>query len=106
VRDDQLSWQRSARVRKQAELFCSFCGKSQHVVERLIAGPKVFICDECVGICINILGEDRDWCSREIGNLRRLRRQARAKPQEAPSLQEQSARGGGFWQRLWPRGGT
>jgi ATP-dependent protease Clp ATPase subunit len=34
-----------------ATLYCSFCGKSQHEVVKLIAGPSVFICDECVAIC-------------------------------------------------------
>src|SRR5882724_4260407 len=37
-------------------LYCSFCGKAQHEVQKLIAGPSVFICDECVGICVEILG--------------------------------------------------
>jgi hypothetical protein len=36
-------------------LHCSFCGKSQHKVRKLIAGPKVFICDECVGLCNGII---------------------------------------------------
>jgi ATP-dependent Clp protease ATP-binding subunit ClpX len=36
-------------------LACSFCGKSQHDVAKLIAGPRVFICDECVNICVDIL---------------------------------------------------
>jgi hypothetical protein len=36
-------------------LACSFCGKSQHDVQKLIAGPRVFICDECVNICVGIL---------------------------------------------------
>jgi ClpX C4-type zinc finger protein len=43
----------------QKTLYCSFCGKSQHDVRALIAGPTVFICDECVGICDDIL-EDRE----------------------------------------------
>jgi hypothetical protein len=38
-----------------ATLFCSFCGKSQHEVAKLIAGPASFICDECVGLCVNII---------------------------------------------------
>ena len=37
---------------------CSFCGKSQEKVRKLIAGPGVFICDECIGICSNILEEE------------------------------------------------
>jgi hypothetical protein len=36
-------------------LYCSFCGKSQHVVKKLIAGPDSFICDECVGLCNDII---------------------------------------------------
>lgn len=36
-------------------LHCSFCGKSQHEVEKLIAGPMVFICNECVGMCDHII---------------------------------------------------
>jgi ATP-dependent Clp protease ATP-binding subunit ClpX len=39
-------------------LYCSFCGKSQHEVRKLIAGPTVFICDECVELCLDIIGED------------------------------------------------
>ena len=35
--------------------FCSFCGKSQHEVRKLIAGPTVFICDECVELCMDII---------------------------------------------------
>jgi ATP-dependent Clp protease ATP-binding subunit ClpX len=39
-------------------LYCSFCGKSQHEVRKLIAGPTVFICDECINLCTDIIGED------------------------------------------------
>ena len=39
-------------------LYCSFCGKSQHEVRKLIAGPTVFICDECVELCTDIIRED------------------------------------------------
>jgi hypothetical protein len=39
-------------------LLCSFCGKSQHEVRKLIAGPTVFICDECVELCMDIIGEE------------------------------------------------
>ena len=38
-------------------LYCSFCGKSQHEVRKLIAGPTVFICDECVELCMDIIKE-------------------------------------------------
>ncbi|MXV44600.1 ATP-dependent Clp protease ATP-binding subunit ClpX [Saccharibacter sp. 17.LH.SD] len=40
-------------------LYCSFCGKSQHEVRKLIAGPTVFICDECVELCADIIREER-----------------------------------------------
>ena len=36
-------------------MYCSFCGKSQHEVKKLIAGPAVFICDECTGLCQKIM---------------------------------------------------
>ena len=39
-------------------LYCSFCGKSQHQVRKLIAGPTVFICAECVELCMDIIGEE------------------------------------------------
>src|SRR3989338_5509300 len=39
-------------------LHCSFCGKSQHEVRKLIAGPSVFICDECVDLCKDIIREE------------------------------------------------
>ena len=48
--------QRQERVTEdQEELYCSFCGKSQHDVKKLIAGPSVFICDECIDLCCDIL---------------------------------------------------
>ena len=40
-------------------LRCSFCGKSQHEVKKLIAGPTVYICNECVEVCLDIIAEDR-----------------------------------------------
>jgi ribosomal protein L37AE/L43A len=79
-------------------LACSFCGKSRHDVRKLIAGPHVFICDECVHICVGILQDDgpaparaatvqkrrlfdrvRDWFAsatteRALGTLPRLAR--------------------------------
>ena len=39
-------------------LYCSFCGKSQHEVKKLIAGPSVFICDECIDLCNDIIRDD------------------------------------------------
>ena len=43
---------------KKNILYCSFCGKSQHEVRKLIAGPTVFICDECVELCMDIIKEE------------------------------------------------
>ncbi len=42
----------------KSPLYCSFCGKSQHEVRKLIAGPSVFICDECVSLCTDIIREE------------------------------------------------
>ena len=43
---------------KEKQLFCSFCGKNQSEVKKLIAGPSVYICDECVSLCNDIIKED------------------------------------------------
>lgn len=42
---------------KPRDSYCSFCGKSQHEVKKLIAGPAAFICNECVALCVEIIGE-------------------------------------------------
>ena len=59
---------RAARQRAvptpEGPLTCSFCGKSQDQVRKLIAGPKVFICDECIDLCNDILAEKCDPRSR------------------------------------------
>ena len=44
----------------QPNLSCSFCGKSQREVRKLIAGPTVYICDECIGLCNDIIAEEID----------------------------------------------
>ena len=56
------------KSRKPKLMFCSFCGKDSKAVNKLIAGPTVFICDECVGLCNKILDgktdevpPQRDW---------------------------------------------
>ncbi|MCJ7441475.1 MAG: ATP-dependent Clp protease ATP-binding subunit ClpX [Thermoanaerobaculaceae bacterium] len=56
-------------------LRCSFCNKSQREVRKLIAGPNVYICDECVDICLDIIAEDRTRDARES-------RRSLAKPEE------------------------
>jgi hypothetical protein len=47
-------------------LYCSFCGKSQHEVRKLIAGPTVFICDECVELCMDIIREGKYILAGEV----------------------------------------
>ena len=44
-----------AKNDQQKNIKCSFCGKTQNAVERIIAGPGVYICDECIKVCNNIL---------------------------------------------------
>ena len=89
-------------------LYCSFCGKSQHEVRKLIAGPTVFICDECVELCMDIIREEhkthagqvarrRADAARDLQGARRLRdrpgpRQARALGRGAQPLQAAGAR--------------
>jgi len=52
-------------------LYCSFCGKSQHEVKKLIAGPSVFICNECIDLCNDIVRDDADGgeTAKSTGNL-------------------------------------
>ena len=50
----------SATQDDQATLYCAFCGKSQHEVRKLIAGPTAFICDECVALCTTVIDLDED----------------------------------------------
>lgn len=65
-------------------LYCSFCGKSQHEVKKLIAGPSVFICDECVDLCNDIIRE-------EIQNLNEIKSADKKlpTPQEICSILDQ-----------------
>ncbi|MCZ4496064.1 MAG: clpX, partial [Thermoleophilia bacterium] len=48
----------AARTTDQEQLLCSFCGKSQRQVKKLIAGPGVYICDECIELCNEIIDEE------------------------------------------------
>jgi ATP-dependent Clp protease ATP-binding subunit ClpX len=49
-----------ARIGQQGDqLRCSFCGKSQQAVKKLISGPGVYICDECVDLCVEIIESER-----------------------------------------------
>jgi len=59
-------------------LYCTFCGKNQHEVRKLIAGPSVYICDECVELCDDIIREE----VLEDFKLEGAEEAASAKPQE------------------------
>ena len=67
---------KKARKKKvsRAGLACSFCGKGQEEVKNLIAGPAVYICDECVGLCSDIVGEgiDKSATNDNKGSKRKL----------------------------------
>lgn len=55
---------------KKGTLYCSFCGKSQHEVKKLIAGPNVFICDECISLCSDIMTEEhQENTAKEAGKM-------------------------------------
>ena len=49
-----------AKIDERKQLKCSFCGKSQDQVKRLVAGPGVYICDECIELCQEIIDEEFD----------------------------------------------
>lgn len=51
-------------------LYCSFCGKGQHEVKKLIAGPSVFICDECIDLCTDIIQEELAKLPKKVGDYK------------------------------------
>ena len=53
---------------KKPRLVCSFCGKSHTEVKKLIAGPQVYICNECVALCNDILAEDETRVTPQVGD--------------------------------------
>lgn len=58
-----------AKKEDENNLFCSFCGKNQKEVTKLIAGPAVYICDECIQLCSEIIDEESEKDSKDIENL-------------------------------------
>ncbi len=66
-REGVMPWRRGPRT----GFYCSFCGKSQEQVRRIIAGPHVFICDECVGLCNEIIGEQPAAKAQKDGSAKR-----------------------------------
>src|ERR1700722_11076240 len=57
---------------KNKTLHCSFCGKSQHEVKKLIAGPSVYVCDECISLCNEIINEELPTTHASIDPLMKL----------------------------------
>ena len=67
---------------KERNVRCSFCGKTQEQVEKLIAGPGVYICDECIELCMGIIGENDVNPNRVGGKKVKLEEKVLPKPQE------------------------
>ena len=74
-------------------LYCSFCGKSQHEVRKLIAGPSVFICDECVELCNDIIRE-------ELEDVGETGRDKLPKPQEIKEILDEYVIGQDYAKRV------
>ncbi|MDI6789911.1 MAG: ClpX C4-type zinc finger protein, partial [Thermodesulfobacteriota bacterium] len=69
--------------RKGSDLLCSFCGKSQDEVKKLIAGPAVYICDECIELCNDIMAEEyeKEEVAKRSGSI--------PKPQEIKKIMDE-----------------
>ena len=67
---------------KERNVRCSFCGKTQEQVEKLIAGPGVYICDECIELCMGIIGENDINSNRNTGKRVKLEEKVLPKPHE------------------------
>lgn len=67
---------------KERAVRCSFCGKTQEQVEKLIAGPGVYICDECIELCMGIIDENETRSGRPSGKKVKLEEKVLPKPQE------------------------
>lgn len=63
---------------EKKSLYCSFCGKSQNEVKKLIAGPTVFICDECVALCLGIIYEEDKELPEDIARFARAQQRSEA----------------------------
>jgi hypothetical protein len=64
--------------KRQQILYCTFCGKSQHDVRKLIAGPAVYICDECVDLCTDIVDDESDHDEKLFRSMQGDEERARA----------------------------
>ena len=67
---ENLRWeaalQKAIDASKPTTLRCSFCGKSQNAVKKLIAGPMVYICNECIDICNEIIADDEQYAATQL----------------------------------------
>ena len=71
---------------KERNVRCSFCGKTQEQVEKLIAGPGVYICDECIELCMGIIDENADRNYKPSGKKVKLEEKVLPKPQDIKAL--------------------
>ncbi len=77
-------------------LYCSFCGRSQHEVKKLIAGPAVFICDGCTLLCVSIIAEDVVFDSKSLNEvLAKLRAKIKAVVKRQQSAEQDDVGSGG-----------
>lgn len=67
---------------KERSVRCSFCGKTQEQVDKLIAGPGVYICDECIELCMGIIDENAELTHKTTGKKVKLEEKVLPKPQE------------------------
>lgn len=67
-----------SKTEEKKTLYCSFCGKSQNEVKKMIAGPSVFICDECVALCLGIIYEGNKELPEDIAKFARSQQRAAA----------------------------
>jgi len=65
---------------KASNLICSFCGKGQNQVRKLVAGPTVYICDECIDLCNDIIAEEYDLRGKVKSAFRRFFRRLKLMP--------------------------
>lgn len=82
--------------KRQKTLYCTFCGKSQHDVRKLIAGPAVYICDECVDLCTDIVDYEADHDEKLFRSMQGDEERARAmSTEELAHCVERSRKGAG-----------
>ncbi|HKA21074.1 MAG TPA: ClpX C4-type zinc finger protein [Blastocatellia bacterium] len=66
LQKEAAALQKAIDASKDITLRCSFCGKSQNEVNKLIAGPMVYICNECIDICNEIIADDEQYSATQL----------------------------------------